>query len=468
MKAFISHSSIDKPFALRLAEALRANGIDVWIDDMELTVGDNIIQKIKEGIQSSDAIIVVLSKNYVSSKWAMQELSMFMARALSEESIRVIPALIEECDIPVFLRDRMYVDFRPDFDSAFNRILHALHVRGPSPPAEPTQASRESAKRSSLDLHASKLSRHLRNGELTLVCGAGVSAAAGTPTWPVLLNELLSNLIRRKLPDAPPSPEDHRKLAQLYQEFFSPSALVVAQYLKNGLGADFLETVRHTLYAQSPNSSELLEAISDMCRPQRSRKSLNSIITFNFDDLIEHNLKKNQISYRAIYAEGQKAHRSELPIYHVHGYLPRMGSIDESHAIVFSEDAYHTQFIDPFSWSNMVQLNHFGQAVCLFVGLSMSDPNLRRLLDVAMRKNPERNANHYVFKKRNDPEVLASEISHLGLASNDIGTVHEFIVMSEILEEQDSLNLGLNTIWIDDYSEIPLFLRELTTDQHGT
>jgi hypothetical protein len=464
MKVFISHSSIDKAFASRLAEVLNANGISVWIDEMSLSLGDNIIQKIEEGIRSSDVIIAVLSKNYVSSKWAMQELSMFMARALSEESIRVFPALIEECDIPVFLRDRLYVDFRPDFDAAASRILQALQVREPLPAVQATPASRESAKRNSLELHSSKLSKHLRDGELTLVCGAGVSAAAGTPTWPVLLNELLSNLIRRKLPDGPPAAEDQKKLAQLYQEFFSPSALVVAQYLKNGLGVDFLETVRRTLYAQSPKSSELLDAMIDMCRPQRSRNSLNSIITFNFDDLIEHNLEENHIRHRAIYAEGQKANRSELPIYHVHGYLPHVGNIDETHAIVFSEDAYHTQFIDPFSWSNMVQLNHFGQTICLFVGLSMSDPNLRRLLDVAMRKNPERHANHYVFKKRNDPDVLGSKIAHLELAGNDVETAHEFVVMSEILEEQDSLNLGLNTIWIDDYSEIPPFLRALTTD----
>jgi len=75
MKVFISHSSIDKAFASRLAEVLRANGISVWIDEMSLNLGDNIIQKIEEGIRSSDVIIAVLSKNYVSSKWAMQELA---------------------------------------------------------------------------------------------------------------------------------------------------------------------------------------------------------------------------------------------------------------------------------------------------------------------------------------------------------------------------------------------------------
>jgi len=92
----------------------------------------------------------------------------------------------------------------------------------------------------------------------------------------------------------------------------------------------------------------------------------------------------------------------------------------------------------------------------------MSDPNLRRLLDVSMRKNPDRKANHYVFKKRNDPTSLSERIATLGLGGNEAETAREFMAMSEILEEQDSSNLGLNTIWIDDYSEIPVFLRTLT------
>jgi len=370
MRVFISYSHKDKRFTRKLADVLKANGIDVWIDELVISPGDNIIAKIEEGMQSAEAIIAVLSKSYVASKWAMQELSVFSARALSEVSIRIIPALIEDCDVPIFLRDRLYVDFRSGFDSAITRILASLGVVGAVSPVEEEKSTRaESGKRSSLEYHSKKLSRHLQDGELTLVCGAGVSVAAGSPTWPVLLNELLSNLIRRKLPDGPSEAEDRKKLAHFYQEYFSPSALVVAQYLKNGFGDDFLETVRRALYAAAPNSSDLLDAIVDLCRPQRSRESLNSIITFNFDDLIEFNLELNHIKHCPIFSEGHKADRSELPIYHVHGYLPRTGAISSQHTIVFSEDAYHSQFIDPFSWSNLVQLNHLSHNVCLLVGL---------------------------------------------------------------------------------------------------
>jgi hypothetical protein len=94
----------------------------------------------------------------------------------------------------------------------------------------------------------------------------------------------------------------------------------------------------------------------------------------------------------------------------------------------------------------------------------MSDPNLRRLLDVSMRKNPDRDANHYVFKKRNDRAAMERHVSNLGFVTSDAEIAHQFLAMSEILEEQDSTNLGLKPIWIDNYDELPVFLRSLAAD----
>jgi hypothetical protein len=95
----------------------------------------------------------------------------------------------------------------------------------------------------------------------------------------------------------------------------------------------------------------------------------------------------------------------------------------------------------------------------------MTDPNLRRLLDVAMRKNPERHTNHYVFKLKYDPEYLEQRVSEIGIAANEAGGASDFIKISEMLEEQDGSNLGLNTIWIDDYAEIPGLLARIASER---
>jgi len=466
MRAFISYAHQDKGFARRLGEALQGHGIKTWIDETEIRIGENLIQRISDGLQGSDYVIAIISRNYLKSQWARRELDAFAMREVSEDTSTILPVLIEDCEIPVFLRDKVYADFRSGFDEPLLNLVNSIKAsQRPKRDVRVSQAVAADRKESAIRMQAGRLRHHLRQGELVLVCGAGVSVAAGVPTWPVLLNDLLASLFGKKLEHAEHTAETRRRLARLYQEEFNSSPLVVAQYLKNGLGNDFLDHIRTALYQHSPSGSAFIDAIVELCRPQRSGDALRSIVTFNFDDLIEHNLASQHIRHRAVFAEGHKAGRAELPIYHVHGYLPRFGELTLEHEVVFSEDAYHSQFIDPFSWANLIQLTHFGQHVCVFIGLSMTDPNLRRLLDVSMRKNPDRKANHYIFKKRYDRNEMNSRITTLAIDGDDARNARDFMEIVELLEETDANNLGMNVVWIDDFSEIPAFLERIANDE---
>ena len=53
---------------------------------------------------------------------------------------------------------------------------------------------------------------------------------------------------------------------------------------------------------------------------------------------------------------------------------------------------------DAYNWSNIIQLNCFLENTCMLIGLSVTDPNLRRLLDVAAKNNNV--PKHYVLLKR--------------------------------------------------------------------
>ena len=75
MKVFISHSSKDHDFVMLLAEKLRKDLIDIWVDEWELQVGDSIVQKIDEGIKKSSFLIIVFSKYSIKSNWVLRELS---------------------------------------------------------------------------------------------------------------------------------------------------------------------------------------------------------------------------------------------------------------------------------------------------------------------------------------------------------------------------------------------------------
>lgn len=66
---------------------------------------------------------------------------------------------------------------------------------------------------------------------------------------------------------------------------------------------------------------------------------------------------------------------------------------------------------------------------------------MRRLLDVAWRKNPDKELSHYILKRT--PRFSEGDVL------DDV---------AKLLEEQDANTLGLNVVWFDDYDEIPRFL----------
>jgi TIR domain len=56
----VSHSSEDKTFARRLTEALKGNNLNVWLDEMELQVGDSIVAGVSQGLKDADYLVAVL------------------------------------------------------------------------------------------------------------------------------------------------------------------------------------------------------------------------------------------------------------------------------------------------------------------------------------------------------------------------------------------------------------------------
>lgn len=67
--------------------------------------------------------------------------------------------------------------------------------------------------------------------------------------------------------------------------------------------------------------------------------------------------------------------------------------------VVFSEEQYHNMYKDIYNWSNIKQIDILQENTCLFVGCSLSDPNTRRLLDIAYKEGETR---HYAIMKKEE------------------------------------------------------------------
>ena len=126
MPVFISYSHADKEVAETLALNLVQAKQKVWIDSWELNPGDSLIAKIEGALGGADAILVLLSENSVNSEWCGKELRTGLLRELEEKAVLVIPVVVDECEIPLFLREKMYVDFRRDRDEALALLLRSL------------------------------------------------------------------------------------------------------------------------------------------------------------------------------------------------------------------------------------------------------------------------------------------------------------------------------------------------------
>jgi hypothetical protein len=126
MTVFISYSHQNSAFVDRLALRLAEEQVHVWVDRWELRVGDSLTQKIEGAMQRAKAVLVVLSQASVASEWCRRELNAGLVRELEEHRVVVLPLLIEDCDVPLFLRDKLRGDFRSDFERGVSDVLAAI------------------------------------------------------------------------------------------------------------------------------------------------------------------------------------------------------------------------------------------------------------------------------------------------------------------------------------------------------
>jgi len=121
---FLSHAHADKPFASKLGNDLICRGIRVWIDSAEIKVGDSLLSKIADGLETMDYLAVVLSGASVRSEWVRREVEIAMNREIDGKRVTVLPLLYRDCEIPSFLKGKMYADFREE--RSYGESLEAL------------------------------------------------------------------------------------------------------------------------------------------------------------------------------------------------------------------------------------------------------------------------------------------------------------------------------------------------------
>ena len=128
MKVFLSYSHSDKKFVTKLAKDLRDRGVVPWFDEWEMSPGDSLSRRIQEGIEESSMFLVILSSTSLSSRWCQKELDAADMIEVKKGRKFVIPVLYEECQLPPFIRAKMYADFSSDYDNGLKKLIKALPI----------------------------------------------------------------------------------------------------------------------------------------------------------------------------------------------------------------------------------------------------------------------------------------------------------------------------------------------------
>jgi NAD-dependent SIR2 family protein deacetylase len=340
---------------------------------------------------------------------------------------------------------------------------------------------------------------------LVLFLGAGVSLDYGIPQWDNLVYNLLTD--SKYLGDY----WQHYQMAlisRLATSFdFSPTTLArVVKYklrdqksrhmddarVEKAMQRVFKEKVRRQLYLnyKTPQKATTLTAVADLIdKSEQEGRRIQAVLTTNFDDLLETELAKKGVGRRKInvhpICDATRRMGQGLPVIHVHGSIPRRGPIPQS-AIVFTEDDYHRLTYSPFHWALGEITGYLRNYTVLFVGVSMADPNLRRLLDatfVRERARPGHRSNklyHYILRKEysmtdeqreNTIDAIIEDAERFGeeygLPDKKkerqvvAGAVTAMLKQAHTYDRELFKDMGLGTIWVESYDDYPAVLERI-------
>jgi len=121
MQVFICYARIDKDFAAHLVEDLNAYDLTIWMDVRNIPHGANWDIEVKKGLDSSDIMLVLLTPASSASASVTDEWSYFI-----EKNKRIIPVLVEQCEVPFRLSRRQHVDMTGDYQRGFEQLLKAI------------------------------------------------------------------------------------------------------------------------------------------------------------------------------------------------------------------------------------------------------------------------------------------------------------------------------------------------------
>jgi hypothetical protein len=259
--------------------------------------------------------------------------------------------------------------------------------------------------------------------EIGFVLGAGVTKESGVPSWRGLALQLferaregkclrgassmavgfLADELHRWQSGQQPNAElEAEKVLQFVCDHID-SKEKIPKLVKDVLFGNIVTRSHKMVAARTYRENETLDAIITFCAAVKespiasasggrweTNRKVGGILTTNYDNLVEgsFNSKYGKHLLHPVAREGAREtfqDRRIIPVYHMHGYVsyvddPSSPGGVKSSGLVLTEKDYYQTFYNLLGFSNAVAGSFFRRFPSIFVGCSMTDRNVRRIL----------------------------------------------------------------------------------------
>ncbi len=281
--------------------------------------------------------------------------------------------------------------------------------------------------------------------ELTVVLGAGSSMESGLPSWAHLVVDLLRDGARKN--GLTPTEADEFVDWTLQLDDFPRAGGVALELLGDG----FVEALHRRLYATSRNPlpGQSAKAVAAMVVSNHGRSASPRLVTTNYDLLLKAALEEavdgvdGMDTYVETFDDDTTAPPGCIAVRHLHGTVAPSG--ESTGSIVLSDRDYDTMQ-DGSSWQEQFMSRCLADSTCLFVGSSLTDPNLVRWLH---RSSETDGATHRaVFTRQQDSRLYEDSRPKV-------------VELREIAQRSKWASARVESLNFDYYSQAAQFLWEV-------
>lgn len=130
-----AHRDADKAFVRQLHARLERDGVECFFDETSIAPGGNFVLKINDAINQCNYFVLVMSRAYFDAHFTKAEWTAIVSEDPTNNRGRLLPLLLETCDIPTLLRPFSYIDVSTEskFDHNYPQIIQHL---GQPPPSD--------------------------------------------------------------------------------------------------------------------------------------------------------------------------------------------------------------------------------------------------------------------------------------------------------------------------------------------